>query len=199
MITAHKLEEVDLETTLKTAPHIAVWLVPKNEVDIFTSRRVEGLHLTRRQPVHGSPRIQPVAPDVDTLGENSLFDDDSIGDEYIPAMSIESGAGDAAEESPQRLDPSNSALVAHDRGYREGGGQLSQDESHEVSGWRSKSVSPDTSGIAAGSFEQSTREASPAAEHRTLTRNETLTGAASTAPPAVRGSNAQEGGQNCLF
>jgi hypothetical protein len=35
MITAQKLEEIELEKALKA--HIPVWLVPKNEVDFFKS------------------------------------------------------------------------------------------------------------------------------------------------------------------
>ena len=51
----------------------------------------------------------------------SLFDDDSIDNKYIPAVSMEPRAGDAAGASHPRLDPSNSALaMVHDRGYRKG-------------------------------------------------------------------------------
>ena len=206
IIATPKLEKVELETALKVAPHIPIWLVPKSEVDLFKSRWVEDLHLTRRQPAHGSPEIQPAAPDVrDTLGDDSLFDDDSIDDEYMPVVSMESRAGDAGGASPRRLDPSNAALVVfHDRGYREVGGQLSQDASHEVPSWRfstalpqpatSKSVSADTFGIAAGSLGQSSREASLAPMvHRASTRDASSTGGALTAPPTERDFGSENG------
>ena len=97
MMTARKLAKVGLETALKVVPHFPIWLVPKNEVDSF-KRWVEGLHLTTHQPAHGSPEVQPAAPDVDTLGDDSIFDDDSVGDELMSG--------------------------AHSRGYKEDGGQL---------------------------------------------------------------------------
>ena len=73
---------------------------------------------------------------------------------------------------------SNSALaVVHDRGYREGWGQLSHDDSHEIPSSRSKLVSPGTFSIVASGFGQ---RASPAMEHRALTGNDS-TGVGSTA------------------
>lgn len=181
MMTARKLEKVDLETALKVVPHFPIWLVPKNEGDLF-KRCVEDLH-SSRQPAHGSREIPPAAPDIDTLRDDSLFDDDSMDDEYTPAVSMESRAGDTAGESPRRLDPSNSALVVvHDRGYREGCGQLSQDDSHEIPRSGSKLVSPNTFGIVASGFGES---ASPTMEHRAPTGNDS-TGVGSTAPPAAK-------------
>jgi hypothetical protein len=70
------------------------------------------------QPGRGSHAIQLVAPDVDTFGDDSLFDDNSVGDEFIPVLYIESRVSDARGASPRRLVPSNSALaVVCNRGY----------------------------------------------------------------------------------
>jgi hypothetical protein len=77
--------------------------------------------------------------------------------------------------------------VVHDRGYREGCGQLSQDDSHEISSSGSKLVSPNTFGIVASSFGES---ASPAMGHRAPTGNDS-TGVGSTAPPAAKGSSSE--------
>jgi hypothetical protein len=100
IITALELEEIKLEKTLKAAPHIPVWLVPKNEVDVFKSRWVEGLYLIAYQPARRFHEIQPVAPEVNTVDNDSLFDNDSVGDEYTPVVSMESRASDPRGTSP---------------------------------------------------------------------------------------------------
>jgi hypothetical protein len=161
MMTARKLAKVELETALKVVPHFPIWLVPKNEVDIFIWW-VEGLHLTRHQPAYGSPEIQPAAPDVDTLGYDSIFDDDSIGDEFISE--------------------------AHGRGRVEDEGLLNRDEPVALpQSAAAKSVSPGPFGIATSSPGQSSRGVSPTPrEPRASKPDASLTEAATTPPPAAR-------------
>lgn len=161
MMTARKLAKVELETALKVVPHFPIWLVPKNEVDIF-KWWVEGLHLTRHQPAYGSPEIQPVAPDVDTLGYDSILDDESIGDEFISEV--------------------------HGRGRVEDEGQLSQDDPVALpQSATAKSISPGPFGIATSSPGQSSRGVSPTpTEPRASKPDVSLTEAATTPPPAAR-------------
>ena len=161
MMTARKLSQVELETALKVVPHFPIWLVPKNEVDFF-KRWAEGLHLTRHQPAHGSPQIQPIAPDVETLGDESIFDDDSVGDEFISE--------------------------AHSRGHEEDEGQLTQDDPVALpQSATAKSISPGTFGIATSRPGQSSRGVSPTpAEPRASNADASLTEAATTPPSAAR-------------
>lgn len=101
MMIAGKLAKVELGTALKVVPHFLIWIVLKTEVNFF-KMWVGAYHLTRHPPAHGSPEIQPVVPDVDTLENHSIFNNDSVGNEFISE--------------------------SHSRGHEEDEGQLHQND-----------------------------------------------------------------------
>jgi hypothetical protein len=88
IIATPKLDEVNLEKALQVAPHIAVWLVRKDQVYPFKSEWTEE-HWTeehqsvKHRTIQASPEIQPAPPDAgDSQRDDTLFDD-SINDEYL--------------------------------------------------------------------------------------------------------------------
>lgn len=135
MITTGKLRKAELETALRAARDMPVWLIPNNEGDIFERQWTKDLHL-RRQQTRGSPETQPLAPDVGTFGDDSIFDDDSVGDELVSE--------------------------AHSRGYEEDEGQvIHNDPAALLQSATAKSVSPGPFNIEISRAGQSSRAVSP--------------------------------------
>lgn len=111
IIATPKLNEVNLEKALQVAAHITIWLVRKDQVNLFKSQWTEE-HQSGRHRTIASPKIQPAPPDAgDNLGDDTLFDDDSIDDRSETSVSIESRASDARVSLSQHVDANNSALV----------------------------------------------------------------------------------------
>jgi hypothetical protein len=109
IIATPKLDEVNLEKALQIAPHIAIWLVRKNQIHVFKSQWIEEHKSGRCRTMQASPEIQPDPPEAgDFLGDEALFDDDSINTEDETSASIE----------PSDSDANNSSLVVYQEAER---------------------------------------------------------------------------------
>ncbi|KIM92923.1 hypothetical protein OIDMADRAFT_62046 [Oidiodendron maius Zn] len=87
IIATHKMSEVGLGTAWKAAEDMAVWVVPKSQLDSFRAQWTEDQKGRKLISMRASPGLMdPAPPDAgDSPGYEELFDSDSLDEGLMPS------------------------------------------------------------------------------------------------------------------